>query len=89
MTNNDKLFIILYQLCHILSEQRERRVCHHNICLFQQFDAFSGAEVAITLQVVDSNLVRVGDTVAVVVASILQPDSPLRIVLAEQVTLLK
>lgn len=45
-------------------------------------------EVAIALQVVDTCLLGVGQTVAVVAAVVFEPEGPLRVVLTEEVSLL-
>ena len=41
---------MLHQDGHILSEQRERRICHDNVRLVEQCQALLGAEVAIAFQ---------------------------------------
>ena len=41
-----KFLVKFYQLTYVLSEQRERRIGYHDICLFQQFDTFGVSKVA-------------------------------------------
>ena len=73
---------------YILPEKGEWGIGNHNIRLFQQFDAFLGAKISVAFQIIDSYLLRIRHSIAVVVASIFEPDGTLRIILAEQVSLL-
>ena len=79
---------MLDQLSHVLTEQREGRVGHHDVCLLEQFDGFLATEVAVTLERLDPNLLGVGDIVAVSVARVLELDRLLGVVLAEEIDLL-
>ena len=38
--DNQEFLIVFYQLRYILPEQRERRICHHNVRLFEILDTF-------------------------------------------------
>ena len=47
---NQKLFAAVYEQREILFHQGERRVCHHDVALFQQGQTFWRTEVAVALQ---------------------------------------
>ena len=88
ISNDDKLLAILDQLRHILAEKRERRVGDHDIGLFQKFNAFLAAEVAVAFEIAYAYLFRVWYAVAVLVACVFEPNGSFGIVLAEKVALL-
>ena len=47
MTYNNEFLFVLHKLCHIFPKQREWRIGHNDVCLFQKFDALAASEVAI------------------------------------------
>ena len=87
-SNDDKLLLILHQLGHILTEQRERRVSTHDISLLQELDALGAPEVAVTLKGLHLDLRQVRDAVAVAVAVIDDVHGFFGVVLREQVGVL-
>ena len=77
ITKNEKFFVILHKLGYVLPEQRKRRICHHNVRLFQQAHALLTAEIAVAFQHSENirfvfeqvfNVCKVNGSVAVVVA---------------------
>ena len=79
---------MLDQLRDVFPEEREWRVGNHNVCLLKQSNAFGAAEVAVTLEVSDRDLVKTWDSITVLVAFVLQVDRSVSVVLAEQVSVL-
>ena len=73
VSKNQEFFTVLHELRDIFAEERERGICDNNVGLFEEFDAFRRAEVAIAFEIVDSYLRRVGDTVAISIAEVFQP----------------
>ena len=86
--DDKELLSKLHQLRDILPEQGERRIRHNDVRLFQQFDAFRRSEVSVALELVDADFLRIGNSVAIAVAEILQPDGLFAIVTGEEVTVL-
>jgi len=84
-SENQELLSELHQLRDIFAEERERRVRDDDVRLHQQFDAFGRAEVAVTLQLVDADLLRIGNAVAVLVAVVDERDRALAVVLRKEV----
>lgn len=88
MSNYQELFSILHQLSYIFPKQRERRIGHHNVGLFQQLNTFLAAKVTITFKWFYPYFLSVGDTVAVFVAFIHEKHSLFAFVLAEEIHVL-
>ena len=49
ITDNQKLFMILYNLCYYFLEQREWWIGYHNITCFQIFDTFFTSKIAVAI----------------------------------------
>ena len=84
ISNNQEFLLILHQLRYILAKKGEGRVGHHDIRLLQQFDALGAAEISISYQETDTDLLGIGHTIAVVVSRIFKPDGLLLVVAAEE-----
>ncbi len=85
MTDDEELLFKLHQLRDIFSEERERRIRDDDVGLHHQFNALGRAEVAIALQLVDADLLRIGNAVSVPVSVINERDCALAVVLREEV----
>lgn len=81
---NQELLLILHQLRYILAKKGEGRIGHHDIRLLQQFDALGAAEISVSYQETDTDLLGIGHTVAVVVTRIFKLDGLLPVVAAEE-----
>lgn len=46
ISEDEKFFVIFYQLSNIFTEKRKRRIGHYNIRLFQDFNARIGAKIS-------------------------------------------
>ena len=88
MSNYQEFFSILHQLSYIFPKQRERRIGHHNISLFQQLNTFLAAKVAVAFKWLYPYFLSIGDTVAVFVAFIHEKHSLFAFVLAEEIHVL-
>ena len=88
IANNQELLVVFNQLCNVLSKQRERRICHNDVCLFKQFDTLLATEIAVAFQWLYANLLCVWYAVAVLVAFVYKIHSLLALVLAEQIHIL-
>lgn len=60
-----RTFSILHQLSYIFPKQRERRIGHHNVSLFQQLNTFLAAKVTVAFKWLYPYFLSIGDTVAV------------------------
>ena len=50
MTNYQEFLIILYKLCYIFTEQRERGIGDNYIGFFKKLYALFGAKIAVTFE---------------------------------------
>jgi hypothetical protein len=52
------------QLGHEFTEEGEGGVRHHDVGLFEEFDTLRAPEVAVAIELVDADLLWIGDPVA-------------------------
>ena len=88
ISNDDKLLPVFNQLRHIFAEEREGRVGDDDVGLLEEFNALRRAKVAVALKLADANFLRVGNSVAIPVAKVFQPNRPLTLVPRKEVALL-
>ena len=82
------MLAIFDKLSDVLTEQRERRICHYNIRLLQQFYTFRATEITVTLKVSDADVLWVWNAGLVIVPAVFKVDGVFSIIPAEQVTIL-
>src|SRR5574344_2356507 len=70
VSDDEKLLAVFHELRHILAEQAERRISHHDIRFFEERDAFFGAEVSVAFKRADFPFGLIGHAVPVRIAVI-------------------